>query len=55
MNWVKFGMKGVVVEDAVEPEEVEEEPEEVEEAMEDVWLACAEGSDTMKEFDGFCI
>ncbi len=49
---MKLGMKGVVVE---EPEEVEEEPEEVEEAMEDVWLACAEGSDTMKEFDGFCI
>jgi hypothetical protein len=38
MNWVKLGMKGVVV----------EEPEEVEEAMDDVWLACAEGSDTMK-------
>jgi len=45
MNWVKLGMKGVVVE---EPEEVEEEPEEVEEAMDDVWLACAESSNTMK-------
>jgi hypothetical protein len=48
MNWVKLGMKGVVVEDAVELEEVEE-------AMEDVWLACAEGSDTMKRFDSSCI